>query len=244
MAVLLKKYNLLFLAQPRTASNSIAEALFTLGGEKIGGHHNFGFVELQARGIKHENLLIFSAVRNHFDMLTSIWLKAILWKHDIQIPFNEWIDCICSHEMSTDMANLLFVKNNKGRSIMVRKDNQNWLYHYHAGASNKVIQFENLQSGLDSILKMVGAPTIEIPILNATPHKRPYQEYYTDKGISKVKSIFSAELNKYNYSFENGAKWQPRDDSLTIDHGGGNAKAGKLILKPFPGYPDKSFPNS
>ena len=240
MAILIKKHRLLYLAQPRTASNSIAEALLGIGGKAIGGHHGFGFEELPKHNLDRKDLTVFSAVRNHYDVLTTIWLKIIVWKRKDNITFKSWVQQICAPTISKHVK-FLFEKNDSGRSVIQRRKNKNYLYHHHALVSDKILLFENLQSELNNLLTCAGAPRVWLQRVNATPHRRPYQDHYGKATKLRVAEWFGDELQTYGYNFDNGAVRQPQDNKSLLGYGRSKGKLTGTLPRTFPGYPNGSF---
>lgn len=60
---------LIFVANPRTGSTAVANALTTMGAQVSGNHHSQPFYI-------PDNAIVFQVVRNHFDVLNSFWWKS------------------------------------------------------------------------------------------------------------------------------------------------------------------------
>lgn len=78
------KRPLVFLANPRTGSYSIADALLQLGAEKHGGHHH------TPNRIPPDSIIAHT-IRHHCDVIVSYWFKG-----QIGVPLKEFVDTILS----------------------------------------------------------------------------------------------------------------------------------------------------
>jgi len=63
------KRPLVFVANPRTGSTAVANALKTMGAQVSGNHHSQPFYIPPGS-------IVFQVVRNHFDVLNSFWWKS------------------------------------------------------------------------------------------------------------------------------------------------------------------------
>lgn len=70
---------------------------------------------------------------------------------------------------------------------------------------DKIIRFENLEGDFNNLLKEAGIikrnEWINIPKINPTPDKKPYQEYYTTTSRKIVEKYLAEELRIFNYKF-------------------------------------------
>jgi len=82
---------LVYLANPRTASTSTADALLEVGFEKVGTHHSKNLA-----GPLGDGWLTFSAVRNHWDTAVS-WVMA----HNLSMTL-ESVEQVLDNEYTSD----------------------------------------------------------------------------------------------------------------------------------------------
>jgi hypothetical protein len=80
------RHPVVFLANPRTGSNAVANALQTMGGVAIGEHH-------EEPDDYPDDALIVHTVRNHLDVLISYWIRKAKG-----YTFPEFIDIVISGE--------------------------------------------------------------------------------------------------------------------------------------------------
>lgn len=77
-----EKYPVVFLANPRTASTSIRDAILANGGEQQSDHH-------ATPNYIPENALIVHTVRHHCDVLVSYWYKKASGH-----PFHKFVESV------------------------------------------------------------------------------------------------------------------------------------------------------
>lgn len=61
-------------------------------------------------------------------------------------------------------------------------------------------RFENLQGDFSSILKSLGLPDVQLPLVNVTKHAH-YTHLYDDKTRELVGEIFAKDIERFNYAF-------------------------------------------
>lgn len=82
---------------------------------------------------------------------------------------------------------------------------------------NILLRFEGLEG---EIKKLLGDETFSLPRVNTTPHKKDYRKYYSSELRARIDQQYSVELLELGYTFENGGKWSPRDDTSPLTGGG------------------------
>lgn len=180
---------LVFLAQPHTASHSIAEALL-LNGFQLGKSNISVVAGAQRRPFHHADLdvgghvrpenrhewTVFSVVRNHFDLVLS---RA--WK----------------------FAN--YAADFKGEEKWFRKAltptwwvGQDTLFGRFRPQSDILLRFEILQEELEDI-----TGPITLPVIHENPHRqeRSYREFYTPETRAMVEDRFWLEMKELGYTW-------------------------------------------
>lgn len=159
-----------------------------------------------------KELFVFSSVRNPFDSLVSLWVKKrtsyqpLLDDPDSfvnQTPgFAEDMEFVVDHTFSEWIE--------RQYADLVGDGRQRHLYGPYLRDVDHVMRFENLQDGLDDVMRHLGAPPIEIPLLNPTEGRRDdYRTYYTDRARSIVESVFAADLERFGYRFDQPGSMDP-----------------------------------
>lgn len=174
MAVVNRKFNYLFLAEPHTASRSLREALLQHPqSEEVGSHHAT-LKELEQRGVRRlRRCYMFSVVRNPADVLVTKWLHS-----KPEITLGQYIGSLAIQ--TPDLKNLLF---------------------RHTQDSRHLLHYENLQTELDTLLGGLGIPFVELPTIGQTPDKRPWPEYYGYNELDTVIRHFP-EATAFGYADE------------------------------------------
>jgi len=166
MSVLFHK-KLVFLDHPRTAGTSVQYCLGKLGG-KTQKRHSM---------IYEKAPIIFSTVRNPYDLLVSWWL-ILMRRNHFDGDFLPFI---------TSYQNYNFTRG--GRLF------------YFVEASTDILRFETLQEDFSRVMEKAGLPQNKLHHRNATAHRKPYQEYYTSEIIQAVKDRFVLDLEFTGYEF-------------------------------------------
>jgi len=63
------------------------------------------------------------------------------------------------------------------------------------------MRYESLEAELSDVLRFCGLPQVDLGHENATPGKRPWQEYYDDRSLQAVWDRFSVEITLYGYHY-------------------------------------------
>jgi hypothetical protein len=63
-------------------------------------------------------------------------------------------------------------------------------------------RFENLEQDIKKVTELLGRePPTEIPHLNKSINRLPYQEYYDDESVEKVNEMFQEEIDYFGFKF-------------------------------------------
>ena len=197
--------HLVFLATPRTASNSVFYMLREKGGMMLGDHHDIPTKT-------PTGMTTVGVVRNHFDWFVTSWIKAT-WRtdHDAlkRMPFAEWLHQI--HEPGSPLRRFTYpgyvrVAGPRGR-----------LFGPLRRRCGILLRYETLEAELRQLL---GDESITLPRWNATPHKRDYRKYYDIGTKTIIEEHYAPEMETFGYSYGTGRPWEPRDDSDALRGGG------------------------
>lgn len=184
---------LVFLAQPHTASHSVAYALlkhgFRLGnpgvtlvnGEIRRPYHH---ADLSIGGhVTPENRkdwMVFSTVRNHFDLVLS---RA--WKFAGFDPDVNW-----------DKAESLFAQ---AMSPCWWLNGSGLLFGKFRPDSDVLLRYESLDKDLEEVAGQMTLPEIH---KNPARGGRPYQEFYRPATRRMVEDRYGDEIEELGYSFD------------------------------------------
>lgn len=166
---------LIFLAHPRTASNSTAQALMTVGFEGDGSHHLY-------QSYRHvEGYASFCTVRNHWDAVAS-WLCHTHELTESAVNPHTW--SVADIEKALDNSWI---------------DSDRMWFHMERCAN--VLRFEDLSSDLGNLLTLAGLPNPELPHLgfNATRDSRPASAFFKASTREYVATRFADEIRELGY---------------------------------------------
>lgn len=183
MAIVNRKYEFVFLAEPHTGSRAVREALQKLEGSvETNGDHHLDLQGCFAKGylseFEAETFLVFSAIRDPHDLLVSRWVY-----HDRQrIPFRDYLETARISEQQ-DSAGLTM------DTLFWRTCEQvDWF-----------IRHETLHDGLNTILDQVGAPLIDsLPIVGRTQEKPDWRQLW-DEDTEQWAQLFFSDICRYDY---------------------------------------------
>jgi hypothetical protein len=226
MAIISRPHRLLFLMAPRTGCTGVGRVLSdSLSGEflpredLLDGAGLFlvqrkhsTLAQLLSHGIltsdERRSLFAFSAVRNPFDSLVSLYTKKASkyqscigqpdsWVHKVRgyaedmeycrtHDFNDWIQ----HGYASGALDRL-----RGRG-------RRRLYGDWADGVDFVMRFERLQSDFDEVLRRAAIRVeLQIPMTNVTNRERDYRPYYSRKSRRIVEYAFADDLARFKYRF-------------------------------------------
>lgn len=215
MAVICREQNILFLANPLTASSCVAHVLVASGmgirlpskqegialGLQKAQHADVPFLIREGLLKKHEikGMFKFTGIRNPFDRVTSQYQKLCNIAASGEVP--PWIA-----RNPEKMARLAFAGRGKGFDSFVveflakstnRSPNANWVDQV-----DRYYRFENLHADVHDILLVAGVTEPPpLPPFNVTAGKKHYRSYYSDISREIVERVFSPDLQRFGYEF-------------------------------------------
>lgn len=168
-----RKKRLVWLANPKTASQSTADALVNQAGfERASRNHHDGLTKPADKG----QYVVATTVRNHFDAVVSWWFH-----YNQQRPLDaEFIDHIY-------------------KSAYFPIFDQFW--GLHAPASQVILKYERLDEDLNDWLHTHGLPTVELPHMGVSkPRRGMPAKLFIDKQTAKyIRDRFRDEMERYGY---------------------------------------------
>jgi len=173
---------LVFLAHPRTASRSIANALRLQCGFKSGGNHH-------AAPIGKDDYTKFTVVRNHFDTLVSWWFFIMSErKHDPK-PFDK------------DFIPYLWNYSRYGYGKLFPIEHRLW--GLHSAAADYVLHYETLLADLNGVLTTKGLGVESLThVHDRSRNGTPYEPMYDTATRRFVEDWFAEELEELDYSYD------------------------------------------
>lgn len=227
MAIICRKYNLLFIMTPRTACTSIGELLCKhYEGEFIPAQDvldSRGLITLQRKHstlselIKHElltkeeahSLFKIAAVRNPFDSLVSLYLKQRSKYRPLLDDPTSWV-----HRSPRYADNMRYAKTHSFDewlfSVSYRKVikrllglNPSMFSEYTRGV-NMVLRYETIEKDLKHAFRKADIPwKAALPLVNQTGEKSgcPYKSYYSRFSAHVVAFVYAADLREYSFQF-------------------------------------------
>lgn len=172
----------IYVAHPRTASRSTADALWGAGFTRRFKHHGRVSDEFPRLDVDTdpEEWSVATTVRNHFDALVSWRLRK-----GEDLEFTEtWLRGFVGNED--------FVRHHR-------------LYWRHIEAATRVMRFETLQTDLNDWLHALGLSEVELTRQGQTrPTDEHYSNYYGERERLFVEAFFFDELRRLSYSFKEG----------------------------------------
>lgn len=174
---------MIFLAQPRTASRSIADALKKIGFVLHSGHHlSLGDISSDITDPIHadNDWFIMSAVRNHYDILPC-WLDHR--DHYYKLPFGvEFLQALLEEPFFDPDGKRLY-----------------WKYR---DESTHLIRFEDLQANLNKILALRELGPVELPHIGKKEGRKHYSTYHTPETRTFIEDMFCEEMQELGYGYE------------------------------------------
>lgn len=155
---------------------------------------------------ERSRLLVFTTVRNPFDHVVSAYFKR---------------RAIVEGRLARPNA-ILTTRRLEGLDESTKQTFEHWILrrwrrpgplgrfrgprswrYAHTKEVDQVLRFERLQEDFDALLTRVGFDgTVRLALVNPTPgRERDYRSYYTPKARRHVERAWSAELERYGYSF-------------------------------------------
>lgn len=169
-----------FIANPRTGSKAVRDALLEQAGATlIGGHHT---TPDQNPEIELGNeWTICSTVRNHWDAMISWWFK-IERTPKAMTPLAEFLPRFCANNPN-------FVWNGR-------------LWWHGKPCVNTFLRYQCLEADLNQALVKVGLNPVNLPrVVDSQRGGVPYQVFYKQATARWVGSYFSEEIKQLGYKF-------------------------------------------
>jgi len=202
---ILSSPRLIFLANLRTASQSIVRWLgenfevrqsnsFPTYPLMYGEHHGVDLREMEHL-IDRRRYEVFSVVRNHWDWVVSVAMKAgVLPQGEVMPHFLEkWIE-----DKRDGLAAHPFLDQSFVEERERRPKHAFWLY---GGMSDHVFKLEDdLGEKLFALTTGVVGESV-LPVIDAIPRAAPVADYYTELAKEMVYTMFRPEIDEYEYEF-------------------------------------------
>ena len=228
MAIICRKYNLLFIMTPRTACTAIGELLRErFGGEFIPPENildSRGLIRVDKKHstlsalIKHnvltideaKSLLKVAAVRNPFDSLVSLYFKQrskyqpllgdpASWVHGVP-RYAEDMRYAQAHSFNRWVLRVTYRKLIK-RLLGFHTS----MFADHTRGVDVVIRYETIAADLEEVFRRAGmASEVEIPVVNRTEERAnwDYRCCYSRVARLAVMIAYSRDLKMYGYDFD------------------------------------------
>jgi hypothetical protein len=227
MAIICKKYNLLFIMTPRTACTAIGELLCEHYGGKFVPSEDIldpdGRISVQKKHstleelVKNKiltpgeakSLLKVSAVRNPFDTLVSLYFKQRFKYQPLLSDPTSWVNRAPTYARNMRYAQKhsfdrwVFRKCTKQLAKRLLGVPPSMFVHYTKG-TDLVMRYESIGQDLEAVFGRVGIkPRIGIPVVNRTDERndRDYRSYYSQAAAVAVSLAFRDDLKTYGYKF-------------------------------------------
>jgi hypothetical protein len=228
MAIICRKYNLLFIMTPRTACTAVGELLREqFGGEFIPPENILDSLGLIGVDKKHSplsaliknnvltidqarSLLKVAAVRNPFDSLVSLYFKQrskyrpllgdpASWVHGVP-RYAEDMRYAQAHSFNRWVLRVTYRKLIK-RLLGFHTS----MFADHTRGVDVVMRYETIAADLEEVFRRVGMTCeVEIPIVNRTEERAngDYRRYYSPIARLAVMIAYSRDLKMYGYNFD------------------------------------------
>ena len=227
MAIICRKYNLLFIMTPRTACTAIGELLC----ERFGGEFIPSDDILDSRGlilvdkkhstlsdlIKHKiltteeakSLLKVAAVRNPFDSLVSLYFKQRSKYQPLLGDPASWVNRLPGYARNMSYARTHSF-NGWVLRVCYRKLIKRLLgfspsmFADHTRGVDMVMRYENIEADLTEVFRKAGMGSkADIPVVNRTDERgdSDYRSFYSRVAELAVTLAYSGDLQMYDYRF-------------------------------------------
>lgn len=228
MAILCKKYNLLFIMTPRTACTAVGAVLIDeLGGEylpkeDILNEHGDFLLQKKHGTVKQlldnkvltaeelSNLFVVATVRNHFDSMYSLYMKQKVKYKPLIEDGSSWV-----HKIPGYADAIRYCQEHSFDDWLYKSFGVPWykrmidfghrtLFIEHTAGTDYLMKFENLQGDFNKVLAEIGCTRqLTIPRVNETGVKshNSYKLAYSKKSKRLLNYVFRKELKKYGYKF-------------------------------------------
>jgi hypothetical protein len=227
MAIICRKYNLLFIMTPRTACTAVGELLC----QRFAGEFIPADNILDSRGrilvdkkhstladlIKHriltteeaKSLLKVAAVRNPFDSLVSLYFKQRSKYQSLLGDTNSWVNRLPGYAKSMRYArthpfNRWVLRVSYKKLIKRLLGLHPSMFVDHTRGVDVVIRYESIEADLSEVFRKAGMGCkADIPVVNRTDERtnRDYRSCYSRLAELAVTLAYSRDLEMYGYRF-------------------------------------------
>ena len=223
MAVISERFAYVYVLAPRTACTSIgielvrhfagewlpSEDFKSAEGDLLVPRKHSTLHQLMANDLltpsARAKKLVFTAVRNPFDSLVSLWLKqATAYQHLLDDP-----DSFIHHQPGFKQGVIFARDHSFPEWVRYRFEDRvangpRHMYQPFIQGADVIMRYENLQDDFNQVLRRVGASAEghRIPMLNETVGRAAdYRVYYNDYSRDLIGEIFAKDLERFGYSF-------------------------------------------
>ncbi len=225
MAIICRKYSLLFIMTPRTACTAIGDLLCKqFGGEFVPSEDildSNGRISVQkkhsnlAELIEHnilteveaKSLLKVAAVRNPFDTLVSLYFKQRFKYQPLLNDSTSWV-----HRAPRYAKNMRYAQTHSFNEWVLKKCGRQLakrlfgfppsMFADYTRGTDVVMRYENIGQDLEEVFKRAGmAAKVNIPLVNRTDERagRDYRSCYSRPAAFAVSLAYSDDLKTYGY---------------------------------------------
>lgn len=176
---LIPSHKFAYIANPRTGSKAVRDALLSAGAELVGGHHTTpdDHPEIEIG----PDWTVCATVRNHWDALVSWWWK-IERTPKAMTPLVEFLPSFCANNPN-----------------FIRDGHLWWAGEPYV---NTYLRYEWLEADLNQALVKVGLNPVDLSqVIDSKRGGRPYQVFYKKATSRWVGSYFAEEIAEHDYKF-------------------------------------------
>ena len=227
MAIICRKYNLLFVMTPRTACTAIGELLCQrAGGEFIPSAHlldSRGLIRVDKKHstlsdlIKHriltteeaKSLLKVAAVRNPFDSLVSLYFKQRSKYQPLLGDPASWVNRLPGYDKNMRYArahsfNRWVLRVSYRKLIKRLLGFRPSMFADHTRGVDMVMRYESIEADLSEVFRKARMGSkANIPVVNRTDERAnwDYRSFYSRVAELAVTLAYSGDLQMYGYRF-------------------------------------------
>lgn len=194
------EHRYLFVELPWTASTAISNELRNYyDGRSILRKHSNYHEFLRFANAEQKSYFTFSGIRHPLDELVSLYVKLRTNLHNTYTNPEWWVSRrkIRQYEWIQERQASFpeFVK----RFYWLPAETWSSLDHEEF---DYVYRFETVASDFEAILEQLGLEQVRpLPVLNPTPEKGSWQDYYTPEIYDRVRVVFGPRMARWGYEF-------------------------------------------